>query len=129
MHKKNVTTVGILLIAGASTLLTGCGGVGNMSAIKEGTQYAIDCEPDKALRELDKAEADGGLSGYMAQLERIVVLRDAGRTAAAESAMDAYMALPEVEGQTRADIDKSIEESLEELRKERKKETGQPTCS
>jgi hypothetical protein len=105
MFEKNVTTIGILLIAGASTLFTGCGSVGNMSAVKDGAQYAIDCKPDEALRELDKAEADGGLSGYMAQLERIVVLRDAGRTAAAESAMDAYMALPEVEDQTRADID------------------------
>lgn len=119
---------GIALTAVMISLLTACGSIGNMSAVKDGLQYAVDCQPDKALQKLDVAEADGGLSGYMGQLERIVVLQDAGRFREAETALDKYMALPEVAGQTRSEVEQSIKNSLEELRKEREKQTGKRTC-
>lgn len=108
--------------------MQGCVSIGNMGSIKEALELAVDCKPDDALRALQPAEADGGLSAYMAKLEKVVVLRDAQRTSEAALALDEYMALPEVEDSTRADIEDSVQESLEELRKERKKQTGKANC-
>lgn len=125
---RKTATSTILLTAVIGTQLTACGSIGNVSAVKDGLQYAVDCQPDKALEQLDMAEADGGLSGYMGKLERIVVLQDAGRFKQAEIALDSYMALPEVEGETRAEVEKSIKDSLEELLKQREKQTGKRTC-
>ena len=128
MFTSNTATSTLALTAVIVSLLGGCGSIGNMSAIKDGLQFAVDCQPDKALQKLDIAEADGGLSGYMGQLERIVVLKDAGRSAEAATTLEKYMALPEVKGETRAEVEQSINNSLEELRKEREKQTGKRTC-
>jgi hypothetical protein len=112
-----------------TALVTACGSIGNMSAVKEGLQHAVDCKPEEALKAFSKAQADGGISGYMGQLERIVVLQDAGRSSEAADALDNYMKLPEAEGQSRSEVEQSISESLEELRSLREEQTGKRTCS
>ena len=53
--------------------LFACGTIGDTAAIREASQYAVDCQPDKALAILDRAQQAGGLSAYIAELEKIVV--------------------------------------------------------
>ena len=117
-----------LAIIGLAGNLTACGTIGDMGSIKEASELAVDCQPDKAIAALDRARQQGGLSGYMAMLEKVVVLRDAERDGAAESALEEYLALPEVDPGDRADTEESIDESLRELRKLREERTGRATC-
>ena len=56
------------------------------------------------------------------------MLRDAGRTSAADAALDEYLALPEVDPADRAETEESIQNSLNELRKLRQDQTGKSTC-
>ncbi len=127
-RKHSSKTATILTATVLVAQLTGCGAIGDMSAIKEASEYAVNCQPDKAIKTLEKAHQEGGLGGYMAMLEKVVVLRDAGRTSAAEAALEDYMALPEVDAGDRTETEESIQKSLKELRKLREEQTGKPTC-
>ncbi len=118
----------MLVVLALAAHLIACGAIGDVSSIKEANELAVDCQTDKALAALEKAHQEGGLSGYLAMLEKVVVLRDVGRTAAADAALKEYMALPEVEAGDREETEQSIEKSLQELRKLRREKTGSATC-
>ncbi len=62
----------------------------------------------------------GGLGKYLSYLERVGVLRDAGRMAAADKALETYMALPESASSDAADVEKSVQLFIDKMRKERK---------
>ena len=108
--------------------LSACGTIGDTAAIREASQYAVDCQPDKALAILDRAQQAGGLSAYIAELEKIVVLQDAGREQEAAAALKSYHAHHDQDPQSRENTENSIRDSLKELRDLRLKETGQRTC-
>ena len=109
--------------------LSGCGTIGDTGAIKEASEYAIDCQPDMALATLGRAQSAGGLSAYIAELEKIVVLQDAGREKEAAAALQSYHAAQGETAENRAQTEKSIQEALEELRDQRLKRSGQRTCA
>jgi hypothetical protein len=109
--------------------LFACGTIGDTAAIREASQYAVDCQPDKALAILDRAQQAGGLSAYIAELEKIVVLQDAGREQEAAAALKSYHAQHDQDEQSRENTENSIRDSLKELRDLRLKETGQRTCT
>ncbi len=119
------STVVVML---AATVLTGCGMAGDTQSIKSATDLAIDCRTDEALAALDKAQQGGGLGKYLSYVERLGILRDAGRTAEAEKALEAYMALPETASSDPEKTEKSIQEFIDEMRKERKERTGSASC-
>jgi hypothetical protein len=110
-------------------MLTACGWTGNTGTVKKATDLAIDCRVDEALAALDKAREGGGLGKYLSYLERVGILRDAGRTAEAEKALEFYLALPETASRDPADVEKSVQKFIDELRKERQKRSGKATCS
>lgn len=124
MPFRDTTAFIIMLLA-----LSACGSIGDTAAIREASQYAVDCQPDKALAILDRAQQAGGLSAYIAELEKIVVLQDAGREQEAAAALKSYHAQHDQDPQSRENTENSIRDSLKELRDLRLKETGQRTCT
>ena len=108
--------------------LSACGMVGDTSAVKDANELAIECRTDEALAAVEKAEQGGGLGSYIADLQKVVILRDAGRMAEAEAAMAARNKRAEATAEEAAEAEEAAQESLAELRAEREKHTGSATC-
>lgn len=123
---NNVCKALIAILSAA--LLASCGAIGDTGSVKEASELAIDCQTDEALEKLNTAEAAGGLSKYLAGLERVGILRDAGRTAEAAEALKAYKSMPETASSDDEEIEKSLKEFVDELRKKRLERTGTATC-
>lgn len=109
-------------------LLSACGTIGDTSAVKEGYELAIECETEAALRAVDRAAGSGGLSGNIAGLQRVVILRDAGRTREASAALAERNARVNADAEGVAKAEKAITESIEKLRTERMQKSGRRTC-
>ena len=112
----------------AATTVTACSLKGDTRSINSATELAIHCRTDEALAALDQAQQGGGLGEYLSYLERVGILRDAGRLAEADEALAAYMALPETASSDPEKTAQSIQEFIDKLRKERKERTGSATC-
>lgn len=110
-------------------MLSACGAVGDASAIREANKHAIACETEAAFDALDRAAQAGGMMAEVAGLERVVLLRDAGRMDEAAAALEARNARAAADEAARAEAEAAIEESLEALRDERQAQTGRRTCS
>ena len=108
--------------------LAACGWMGDTGSVKDATKLAIECRTDEALAAVKQAEQGGGLSSYLADLEEVVILRDAGRMPEADAAMAARNERIEADADNAAEAEKAVEESLAELRAEREKKTGSATC-
>jgi hypothetical protein len=108
--------------------LAACGAVGDTRSVKDANELAIECRTDEALAAVEKAEQGGGLSSYIADLQKVVILRDAGRMAEADAAMAARNARIEVDAENAGEAEDAVQESLTELRAEREKKTGSATC-
>ncbi len=115
-------------VVAAAMLTGGCGSLGDTGSIRSASDLAIDCRTDEALAALDKAEQSGGLSKYLAGLERVGILRDAGRDDQAARALAAYKAQPEVASSDDAEIERSLDKFVADLRDERREKSGSATC-
>jgi len=125
MNRSDLRRVGELCAAAfAITLLASCGTLGDTGAVKEANELAIACETDEALRAVDRAARGGGLGANIANLQRVVILRDAGRLSEA----DAAMAERNARAGADAEAERSVSKSLEDLRAERLKQTGRRVC-
>jgi hypothetical protein len=119
---KPILTVSVI------AALSACGSMGDTGAVKDATELAIDCQTDKALAALDRAGQGGGLAANLADLEHVVILRDAGRASEAAAAMAERNARAGADAEARAEADQAVSKSLDELRAERQKRTGSPIC-
>jgi hypothetical protein len=108
--------------------LGACGWMGDTGSVKDANKLAIECRTDEALAAVKQAEQGGGLSSYLADLQEVVFLRDAGRMAEADAAMAARNERLEVNAEDAAEAEDAVAESLAALRSEREKETGSATC-
>lgn len=115
-------------IAAAAMFTGGCGSLGDTGSIRAASDLAIDCRTDEALAALDKAEQSGGLSKYLAGLERVGILRDAGRDDEAARALAAYKAQPEMASSDDDEIERSLDKFVADLRDERREKSGSATC-
>jgi hypothetical protein len=124
---KNISgsSTGLLL---AALALSGCGMVGDTSSVRDANELAIECRTDEALAAVEQAEQGGGLSSYIADLQKVVILRDAGRMAEADAAMAARNKRAEATTEEAAEAEEAAQESLADLRAEREKKTGSATC-
>ena len=118
----------LLLVAIALSALAACGATGDTRSVKAANELAIDCRIDEALAAVEKAELSGGLSSYIAELQRVVFLRDAGRVAEAEAAMAARNERAQATPEEAAEAEEAVKESLAELRSEREKKSGSASC-
>ena len=108
--------------------LSACGMVGDTGSVKDANELAIECRTDEALAAVVKAEEGGGLSSYIADLQKVVILQDAGRMAEAEAAMAERNKRAEASPEDAKEAEDAVAESLAELRAEREKQTGSATC-
>jgi hypothetical protein len=125
---KNLQGIHSLIAALALPALSACGMMGDTSSVRDANKLAIECRTDEALAAVEHAEQGGGLSSYIADLQKVVILRDAGRMAEAEAAMAARNERADASAENIAEAEEAVEESLAELRAERKKKTGSATC-
>jgi hypothetical protein len=118
----------MLLSAALAAVLPACGTMGDTAAVKNANELAIACETDKALVAVDRAAGSGGLSANIAELQRVVILRDAGRMSEADAAMAERNEHAGADAQAAAEAERAVSKSLEELRVERRKQTGRRIC-
>jgi purine nucleoside permease len=102
--------------------------MGDTDAVKKANDLAIACETDKALMAVDRAAKSGGLGAGIADLQRVVILRDAGRMSEADAAMAERNERAGADAQAAAEAERAVSKSLEELRAERQKQTGRRIC-
>jgi hypothetical protein len=128
----NNTSVGLLptvvLVAGSAFLLPACGTVGDTGAVKQANELAIACKTDEALAAAERASRGGGLGANIGDLQRVVILRDAGRTSEAAAAMAERNQRAGADAKAAAEAEQAVGKSLEELRAECHKRTGRRTC-
>ena len=117
-----------LLLALPLPAIAACGMMGDTGSVKDANKLAIECRTDEALAAVVQAEQGGGLSSYIADLQEVVILRDAGRMAEADAAMAARNKRAEATTEEAAEAEEAVQESLAELRAEREKKTGSATC-
>ena len=102
--------------------------MGDVKDTKEGMKLAIKCDHEQALQKLDKAIAEGGFAAQLADLEKVVVLIDAGRDREAKDVMAERNARIDASEDEISEAEASVKETLENLRDEREKQTGRRTC-
>lgn len=117
-----------LLLAVLMSLLPACGTVGDTGAVKDANELAITCKTREALAAVDRASQGGGLSANIADLQRVVILRDAGRTSEANAAMAERNKRANADAKAATEAEQSVAKSIEQLQSERKKLTGRRTC-
>ncbi len=108
--------------------LSGCVSFGNTDAVKQANELAIACRTDEALALTAQTTEAQTLAGGIAELQRIVFLRDAGRFAEADRLLDARNQRLGADAQDKAETESAIEDSLADLRAERRSRTGQSVC-
>ena len=83
-----------------------------------------------ALAAVGRAAQGGGLSASIAELQQVVILRDAGRAAEANAAMAERNARAGAGAgaEAAAEAERAVSKSLDDLRAEREKQTGQRIC-
>lgn len=129
MHTKIVAgKLGPLLAVLILPALSACGMIGDTGSVKDANELAIECRTDEALAAVVKAEEGGGLSSYIADLQKVVILQDAGRMAEAEAAMAERNKRAEASPEDAKEAEDAVAESLAELRAEREKKTGSASC-
>jgi hypothetical protein len=116
------------MLTAAAVAVSGCGSLGDTGAIRDANELAVACRHDEALALLDRAQQGGGLSAYIAELEQVVFLRDAGRYSEASALLAERNTRAQASDDDVAEAEAAIEKSLAELRKEREKKSGRATC-
>jgi len=120
-----------LLLGASAYLLSGCGAglkFGEVGAVKEANELAIACKTNEALAAVDRASGGGGLGASIGDLQRVVILRDAGRMSEANAAMAERNKRWGVDAKAAAEAEEAVAKSMEEMRAERLKRTGRRTC-
>ena len=102
--------------------------MGDVKDTKEAMKLAIKCDHEQALQKLDKAVAEGGFAAQLADLEKVVVLIDAGRDREAKDLMAERNARIDASEDEISEAEASVKETLENLRDEREKQTGRRSC-
>lgn len=117
-------------LLGSLVLVAGCSAakIGDVEDVQAANELAIACRTDEALAAIARAIAAGGLAASIGELQRVVILRDAGRTAEADAAMAARNQRWDADADNIAGAEKAVAESIAELRAERRKRTGHRTC-
>ncbi len=119
----------LIVLAAIGSQLTACSVIyGDIEPVKQAQELAINCKTDEALAELDRVAKDKNIASAMSDLERIVILQDAGRDAEANAALAERNKRWEVDEKNAEETDKAIKEAIANLRAEREKRTGKATC-
>ncbi|MDW4500554.1 hypothetical protein R5H30_21380 [Sulfitobacter sp. D35] len=113
----------------AAIALASCASFGNTNAVKEANELAISCRTEEALAASTQASSGETLARELAELQKVVILRDAGRLEEADRALDLRNQRVKADAQTRAETEQAVEQSVADLRAQRTDRTGQPLCT
>ncbi|SDI39670.1 hypothetical protein [Alloyangia pacifica] len=94
----------------------------------EVTEFAVACQHDAALAALDQVEAGMGGSTSATELQRVVLLRNAGRTMDAARVLRERNARDDVTVEAAVQSGTVVENELELIRSERAARTGSRSC-
>lgn len=121
----------VLFLTGSASLIMACSvfKIAEIGAVREANELAITCKTDEALASVNRAVQDGGLGASIGDLQRVVILRDVGRTAEATAAMVERNMRWNAEAKNVAEAEDAVTASMEELRAERQERTGHRTCN
>jgi len=130
MLGRTLSRVALTTLIGASSFtLLACGSVpatGDVASAKQAMELAIGCKTDDAVAASQRASASGGIGGGLGDVERVVILREAGRSSQADAARAAY--LSKAGAGSAAELDKTTADGVERIRAERAKRTGKRNC-
>lgn len=127
MSRKHLILATLLATSFASSPAI-CGMEGGTEAMNQINALLMECNHDDALAVLDQAESAGEMSFEMAEMERVIILYDAGRKDEADAAFANWQ---EETGADQGEVDrqkKGWELSLQQMQQQRRIETGSPTC-
>lgn len=110
---KRVATAGAFVLV--AFYLNGCVSFGNTDAVREANELAISCQTDTAIALAAQTSDGTTLAGGLAELQRVVFLRDAGRNAEASQVLEARYRRLNADSETRAETERSLQESLDAL--------------
>lgn len=116
----------VLLLAALVPALAACGMIGDTDDVRDAYELAIDCRTDQALQAAGRATQGGGLASRLADYQKVAILREAGRTAAADAALRQLDA--DADAETRTEAEDAIADNVKGIRDERQKRTGQASC-
>lgn len=117
-----------VLAAGSVALLAACGTSGDTRAVKDAYALAIECRTAEALAAADRAARGGGLGAELGDLQRVVILRDAGRIPEANTALAERDRRVHADARAAAEAEQAVNKNVDELRAERQRKTGRRTC-
>lgn len=109
--------------------LASCGAIGDSDDVEQAYELAIDCKTDQALQAADRAAKGGGLAAELANYQKVAILREAGRTTEADSALQELDAKAEADAESAAEAEDAVSDNVEGIRDEREKRTGTRRCS
>lgn len=119
-----------ILVVISAFVLTACGlKVGDVKSVNEANEMAIDCKTDEALAAVDRAIHSGGIGAAIGDLDRVAILRDAGRIQEAEAAMAERNKRWNADAENKAKAEEAVKETVKNMRDEREKRTGTRTCN
>ena len=130
-YRTNRILATIFIAAVVLISLTGCGSgfkIGDFKSVNKATELAVDCKTEEALEAVNRADQGGGLGASIGDLQRVAILREAGRLAEADAAMAERNKRWNVDAKDAAEAEKSVDETVEKIRVERQKKTGSRTC-
>jgi hypothetical protein len=128
-HSLRILIPSILVVTSAF-LLTACGlKVGDVKSVNEANELAIACKTDEALAAVDRAIHSEGIGAAVGDLNKVVILRDAGRIQEAEAAMAERNKRWNADAENKAKAEEAVRETVKNIRDEREKRTGRRTCN
>lgn len=130
MSCRTLSRVALSALIGVSSFtLLACGALpakGDIESAKQAMELAVGCKIDDAVAASQRASASGGIGGALGDVERVAILREAGRSSQADAARAAY--LSKAGASSAAELDKDTANAVENIRAERAKRTGKRNC-
>lgn len=124
-------TLSILLALVVATLASGTafsGKSGETETMNQIKALLMECRHDDALEVLDNAEESGAMGADLGELERVIILYDAGRVDEAEAAFNNWEKVTDADGRKVERERQAWELSLQQMQQERRRITGSPVC-
>jgi hypothetical protein len=125
---RKLTFLVPLLVAALASSSAFCGAPGETATMNQIKALLMECRHDDALALLDEAEENGAMGMDLGELERVIILYDAGRVDDAEAAFENWQEVTGADGRKVQRERQAWELSLQQMQQERRIRTGSPVC-
>ena len=125
---RKITILVPLLVAMLASSPAFCGSPGETEVMNQIKALLMECRHDDALEVLGNAEESGAMGMDLGELERVIILYDAGRVDDAEAAFENWQEVTGADGRKVQRERQAWELSLQQMQQERRRITGSPVC-